>query len=177
MEIITLEDVGLRPCYARLGPLLLALTAYTVEEAKIEPKVGTTFIWYRCLPECIGIGHVTRTGGCTVFQVDARATRLQVMTWLVDQWTPEEQVVLRRAFGQPEWGPMSDWMLTDDPLVLYVPREVRLPGDPPLQGEEELTRRRDLGLLHHEYAAWLAEIRDGRCAEYLTGLGYGEVAA
>lgn len=121
-----------------------------------------TYLAFEPLPADAQPARRVHAHGATLFTIDPRTTRLAFMLWVVDQWTDDEQAALRAAYGQPPSGPIADWLLEPEPCVLYVPRELRLPGWPALQGGAELCRRFRKGQLGTEYDLLTAE----RFADY-----------
>lgn len=111
--------------------------------------------------------HVWRRDGMTLLTCDPRHTRLAITSYAMEILTEPELNIMRAAYKLPpvhESAPA--WITENKPAFLYVPPEVRLHGAPAIQGGRELPRRRRLGQLEEEWAAWQAEL--ARTAEQLA---------
>ena len=108
---------------------------------------------------------VEREGPHAHVVFDPRTPRIDVVTGMVDQLTREETRRMAGSFGHGL--PFPDWVTAEGPALLYVPKEMRLPGADALQGGATLERRWRLGQLDLEMEALSLE-RERRTID-LTG--------
>lgn len=104
--------------------------------------------------------HRRHRSGVTLLTVDPRHSRFEITASIVAQCEVVEVEVIRAAFGLPPVSERApDWVTDDELCLLWVPKSLRVPGQPALQGGSELTRRRRAGLLEWERLAYAGEIR------------------
>lgn len=109
-----------------------------------------------------------RSGCTTSVHFDARSTRRQTVEWVVDNLTEDEQNVLRAAYGlAPHGQPAADWTTEDTGCFLFVPKVLRHPGRPALQGGWVLRQRHRAGTLTQEIAAYRAELSNRRVSSVM----------
>ena len=116
------------------------------------------FLTLRLLPEHERPVYVWRDDDMTIQAVDPRDSRFDIVQASTFKLWPEELAAYRRAFGCPVDTPLPDDFMSDEPAFLYVPPELRLPGETALQGGEELVRRSLTGQLAEEMR-WLEDER------------------
>jgi hypothetical protein len=115
------------------------------------------YVTLRPLPEHLRPCFIVRKDGKTIVAVDPRTSFIDACACLADNLSGDEANQIRAAYGRPPRGQHLADELFERPLHLYVPPILRLHGEPPLQGGEELERRRAAGLLKEEEAMLLAE--------------------
>lgn len=109
----------------------------------------------RPLPVSCGPAYVKRKHGKSLLAVNPRATRLEISEWMADNMWPEELEMIRRAYMIAPLGePAPEWVTADQPALLYVSPELRLPGEHALQGGAVLHHRMLDDDLHEELC-WL----------------------
>jgi hypothetical protein len=71
--------------------------------------------------------HVTRAYGLTMLAVDETARRLDVAAFVADELTPEEQTILRTAYGVPPCGQSFDPEWLEGTVSPVVPESLTWP--------------------------------------------------
>jgi hypothetical protein len=103
--------------------------------------------------------HLFRDGEYSLLSCDPRWSRLEITCWNVEHLTVDEANMYRAGFGLPPLPNRApDWITDDRPCFLYVPPALRLTGASALQGGRELARRRALGQIEMELAAYRSEL-------------------
>jgi hypothetical protein len=115
------------------------------------------YLTLRLLPAHLRPCFIVRQDSKTIVAVDPRCSFAEVCACLADELSDEECNQIRVAYGRPPRGQHLADELFERPIHLYVPPVLRLHGEGPLQGGEELERRRAAGELEDEIEMLLAE--------------------
>lgn len=114
MSYITNRDLAHVP--PRSSPLPLT------DAALSTTRTIEHYIEIRPLPAECQPAWVVRHDGGTLVAIDPRATRAEVVTWVVDHLTDTEQNAYREAYGQPPVGqPLDDSWMADQPFPAVLP--------------------------------------------------------
>ena len=123
-----------------------------------------TYLTIRQLDRTNAPGIVIREGVDRHVVWEPTARRIDLVGWMLDTLEPEETEAICAAYGVGF--PLPDWTVSDEPLMLYVPPALRLPGAHALQGGIEVYRRRKAGRATMELHAVRAEIVGARSIDY-----------
>lgn len=98
------------------------------------------YVSIRPLCRCCFPMRVLRRGSITVAEVDPRATKIQMLEAGIGVLEPWEYDAARRAYGQPPAGFPMDNFFVEGSVMPYVPPEIRLPGEQPIQNPDLSSR-------------------------------------